>query len=185
MAYLNNDFFIIFSIVLWLAIFIYWVVRSKNQGVLNEITGLVKLLFSGLVLFVPILFPLDFLVYKKFPVTDITGACFTIFGFIVCIVSREYLASNWSGKVKIQEKHNLIKDGPYKIIRHPIYTGVLVMMLGSGIIIGNILDFVWVLFCFFGLYRKSKQEEKLLINEFGQLYEQYKKETKMMIPYLL
>jgi protein-S-isoprenylcysteine O-methyltransferase Ste14 len=77
------------------------------------------------------------------------------------------------------------KNGPYKIIRHPIYSGVLVMMLGSSIIVRNLFCFIWVLFCIFGLYRKSKQEEKLLEKEFGEIFNEYKKDTKMIIPYIL
>jgi len=85
----------------------------------------------------------------------------------------------------IQKEHTLIERGPYKIIRHPIYSGILVMMLGSSIIIGNLFGFIWTAFCFIGLHRKSKQEEKLLENEFGEMYEEYKKKTKMIVPYVL
>jgi protein-S-isoprenylcysteine O-methyltransferase Ste14 len=116
---------------------------------------------------------------------QIIGLSITLFGFVVSVAGREYLSSNWSGKVIIQEKHELIKKGPYKIIRHPIYAGVLVMMIGSSMITGNIFCFIWVIFCFFGLFRKSKQEEELLIKKFGETYKQYIKETKMMIPYIL
>jgi protein-S-isoprenylcysteine O-methyltransferase Ste14 len=147
--------------------------------------GLTKLFFSGLILHVPTFFSFSFLSYKPSFTFKIIGISIILLGFIVSILGREYLSSNWSGKVIIQEKHELIKKGPYKIIRHPIYSGVLVMMIGSSIIIGSIIGFIWLPLCFFGLLRKSKQEEELLINEFGETYEQYKKETKMIIPYLL
>ena len=179
------NFFVFSSMILWLVLFVYWIFRSKSKGILNEIAGLVKLIFSGLVLYVPVFLPLEYFSYKQFTIVGITGLIITLFGFTVCIISREYLSKNWSGKVTIQEKHTLVKNGPYGIIRHPIYAGVLVMMSGSGIITGNLFGFVWVLFCFFGLFRKSKQEEKLLEKEFGEIYEEYKKETKMMIPYIL
>ena len=182
---LNINIFVISAIVLWFAIFVYWVIKSKNRGVVNEITGLVKLLFSGLILFLPAFFIVNFLSFKSLIITNIAGLTFVVFGFVICILAREYLASNWSGKVTIQQKHSLIKNGPYKRIRHPIYSGVLLMMLGTGIITGNFLNFVWIIFCFFGLYRKSIQEEKLLRKEFSDEYENYQEQTKMLIPYIL
>ena len=179
------NIFVIFSIVLWLSIFIYWVIKSRDKGILNEIVGLAKLVFSGLILHIPMFLPFKYFTYKKYLVIQIFGLVFIAFGLFICILARQCLSENWSGKVIIQNGHTLIKNGPYKIIRHPIYTGVLVMMLGSSIIVGNIFGFIWVLFCFMGLYRKSKQEEHLLENEFGKDYEEYKKETKMIIPNIL
>ena len=181
----NNGVYILLSIFLWFAIFAYWIIRSKAKGILNEIVGLSKLIFSGLILYVPAFLSINHFNYKQFLVTNIIGLIITIFGFVVCVLAREYLSHNWSGKVTIQEKNTLIQSGPYKIIRHPIYSGVLVMMLGSSVIIGNVFDFVWVLFCLFGLLRKSKQEETLLKNEFGEAYIEYSKQTKMIIPYIL
>jgi protein-S-isoprenylcysteine O-methyltransferase Ste14 len=181
----NINIFGIISLTFWFVIFIYWIIRSKNRGILNEIVGLIKLICSGLVLFIPAFISFAFFSYKHFLTVQIIGLSITLFGFIICIMASEFLALNWSGKIAIQEKHKLIKNGPYKKIRHPIYSGVLIMMLGSSIIIGNLFDFIWIFFCFFGLYRKSKQEEKLLTKEFGEEYEQYKKESKMLIPYIL
>jgi protein-S-isoprenylcysteine O-methyltransferase Ste14 len=185
MVFTNINILTILSIIIWFLIFLYWIVRSKNRGILNEILGLIKLLFSGLILHVPTFFSFNFLAYNPSFKFQIIGLSVILFGLVVSILGREFLSSNWSGKVIIQEKHELIKKGPYKIIRHPIYSGGLIMMIGSSTIIGNILCFIWVLFCLFGLFKKSKQEEELLINKFGETYKQYKKETKMMIPYIL
>ena len=181
----NIGMFTLLSLVLWLVIFIYWVIRSRDRGILNEIAGLLKLFLSGSILHIPAFFGIHFLSYTL-PRPVMIAALFLLFcGFAFCIAAREYLAFNWSGKVAIQENHKLVKGGPYKIVRHPVYLGVLVMMTGTSIIIGNIFGFVWVLFCFFGLFRKSKQEEELLVKEFEGAYEQYKKETKMIIPFVL
>ena len=181
----NLNIFAALSIFLWLSIFIFWIAKSRNRGLMNEIAGLAKLFFSGLVLHVPAFLPFRQFSYKPFFAVQITGLLTAIFGYIVCILARQYLSENWSGKVMIQKEHTLIERGPYKIIRHPIYSGILVMMLGSSIIIGNLFGFIWTAFCFIGLHRKSKQEEKLLENEFGEMYEEYKKKTKMIVPYVL
>jgi len=170
---------------MWIVVFIYWVIKSRNQGVLNEIAGLAKLLFSGLVVYIPVIFHFQVSSRLSSSTAQIIGLIVTGLGCFICILAREYLASSWSGKVVTQENHVLIKTGPYKFVRHPIYSGVLVMMLGTSFIVGNFMSFYWVLLCFFGLFQKSKAEEKLLAEKFGESYEQYKKETKMLIPYLL
>jgi len=170
---------------MWIGVFIYWVIKSRNQGVLNEIVGLAKLLFSGLIVYIPAIFRFQVSSLLSSLTVQIFGLIVTGSGCFICILAREYLASNWSGKVVTQENHALIKIGPYKFVRHPIYSGVLVMMLGASFIIGNFMSFYWVLLCFLGLFQKSKAEEKLLTEKFGESYEQYKKETKMLIPYLI
>ncbi|MCL2832566.1 MAG: isoprenylcysteine carboxylmethyltransferase family protein [Treponema sp.] len=177
--------FIVISILLWIAVFVYWLIRSQKQGIMNEIAGLIKLALSGLIIFIPVIFLSVLYLYKPLFLLNIIGTGIVAFGFILCIVSREYLAQNWSGKVVIQAEHTLVQNGPYKILRHPIYSGVLIMMLGSSLLAGNLLGFVWFVFSFFGLYRKSKQEEELLITKFGDSYEQYKKSTSMIIPKIL
>ena len=181
----NKSIFVTSSLALWFLIFLYWIIRSKEKGILNEIAGLAKLIVSGLVLYIPVFLQLKIFTFGNNLIVNIFGLVISIFGLLVCIIAREYLSKNWSGKVTVQEGHNLIKNGPYKIIRHPIYSGILIMMFGSGIIAGFLFGFLWVLFCFFGLYRKSRQEEILLENKFGSEYEDYKKETKMMIPKIL
>ena len=181
----NNAMFVLISLALWLAIFIYWVIRSRDRGILNEIAGLLKLFLSGFILHIPAFFGIHLLSYST-PLPAMIAGLFLLFsGFVFCTAAREYLAHNWSGKVALQENHKLINSGPYKIVRHPVYSGVLAMMAGTGIIIGNAFGFLWILFCFCGLFRKSRQEEELLEKEFGEAYGQYKKETKMIIPCVL
>jgi hypothetical protein len=85
---LNVDIFAIVSIAIWLVIFIYWIIRSKDRGVLNELAGLIKLIFSGLILFVPVFLPFTFLVYKPLMVIKIVGLGIVAFGFAVCIVNQ-------------------------------------------------------------------------------------------------
>lgn len=179
-------FFITFSIGFWIILFFYWIIEAtRTRGIKNEIVGLSKLLISGLVLYIPLLLPNQMLIYQPNFIIRAIGLLISISGYNLCYWSRKELAQNWSGKVAIQENHQLIKSGPYKIIRHPIYSGVLVLMLGTSIIIGSWLAFIWTFFCFFGLYRKGKQEEELLMKEFGEAYNQYRKETKMLIPFVL
>jgi protein-S-isoprenylcysteine O-methyltransferase Ste14 len=176
---------IIFSLIFWLILTVYWVIRSKNRGIFNEIVGTIKLIMSGVILYVSLLFDTQFLSYTPTLIVQILSLVTLALGLIFCIISRECLASNWSAKIVIQDKHTLVQQGPYKIVRHPIYFGVLVMMLGTSMLIGFLIGFVWVLFCFWGLFLKARKEEELLLKKFGEKYLHYQKMTKMIIPFML
>ena len=85
----------------------------------------------------------------------------------------------------IQQEHHLAIEGPYRVIRHPIYSGVLFAMMGVFLVLGYIFSFIFLAFSVFGLVRKSQQEEVLLSDQFPDQYDQYRQRTKMLIPYVL
>ncbi len=72
------------------------------------------------------------------------------------------LGRNWSSRVTLKVGHELIQRGPYHVVRHPIYTGLLTMVLGSAILLGYIGAFVGMLVFFAGLWIKLRQEEALM-----------------------
>ena len=117
--------------------------------------------------------------------TVIIGFIITLLGLVFAIWSRIKLGKHWSGEVKILPNQKLIRDGPYKIVRHPIYTGMIIGMLGTAIILVDIIGGVLFITSIFALTKKSREEEKLLLEHFSLQYEQYKKDVKMLIPFLL
>jgi protein-S-isoprenylcysteine O-methyltransferase Ste14 len=115
---------------------------------------------------------------------NLIGIVILISGLIFTIQARIQLGQNWSGRVTIKVDHQLIQSGPYKIVRHPIYTGILFGFIGSVIVIGklgSLLGFVPILA---DLIVKISKEEKFLLEEFGSNYIQYKKTVKALIPFI-
>jgi len=84
----------------------------------------------------------------------------------------------------LQKAHQLVQEGPYGLVRHPIYLGGLLAMLGSCLVLGQIFGFAYFALSIFGFTRKSKQEEALLAQQFPNEYSQYKQRVKMLFPYL-
>lgn len=115
----------------------------------------------------------------------ITGLLLAIIGAIIACTSRSALGKNWSLSIQQKEDHQLIKGGIYKFVRHPIYTGILLLFIGNAIIVGDYRAIIAVLIVFGSLWLKLKKEEKLLTEIFGTKYIAYKKQTKALIPYLL
>lgn len=106
----------------------------------------------------------------------------TILGLLFAIWARLILGSNWSGSVTIKTDHQLIRRGPYRRIRHPIYTGMLAALLGTAVtqrFLGGLLGFLVVLG---SLYFKARREESFLSEEFGEAFVEHRRHTGMFLP---
>jgi protein-S-isoprenylcysteine O-methyltransferase Ste14 len=108
----------------------------------------------------------------------------TILGLLFTVWARFALGSNWSGAVTIKADHQLIRRGPYRFIRHPIYTGMLAALLATVVtqrLVTGLLGFAIV---FFALWRKAKREESFLSQEFGPAFDEHRQHTGMFLPRL-
>jgi protein-S-isoprenylcysteine O-methyltransferase Ste14 len=113
------------------------------------------------------------------------GAALTAAGQGFSIWARVHLGKYWSGTVALKEGHKIVSSGPYAVVRHPIYTGLLSAALGSALAAGTKEAMLGILILFPSYALKWRREEKLMLGEFGAEYEAYRKRTKAIIPYLL
>ena len=118
------------------------------------------------------------------PVTAYGGLALTIAGVGFAIWARLILGGNWSGTVTIKEGHTLEKHGPYAIVRHPIYSGLLLAVLGTAIAFREIRGLIAVALAFAMLLMKARMEERFMMEEFGSVYRQYIRQVKALIPFL-
>jgi protein-S-isoprenylcysteine O-methyltransferase Ste14 len=115
----------------------------------------------------------------------ISGLLVVILGICFAVWARVHLGSNWSSRPAIRENHTITRTGPYAVVRHPIYTGILTGMLGTAIATGALLVFLVLLVIFVLFLIKIRMEEQFLLEEFGAEYERYRLEVKALIPYVL
>jgi len=115
----------------------------------------------------------------------IGGLIVVILGICFAVWARVHLGSNWSSRPAIRENHTITRTGPYAIVRHPIYTGILTGMLGTAIATGALLVFLVLLVMLVLFLIKIRMEEQFLAEEFGGDYERYRLEVKALIPYVL
>lgn len=116
------------------------------------------------------------------PVFAATGLALTIAGLAFSIWARVILGRNWSATVTLKENHELVRRGPYRFVRHPIYTGALAAMLGTAIVFGGWPGFAGFGIALFAWKLKSLTEERFLVEEFGESYVRYRREVKALIP---
>jgi protein-S-isoprenylcysteine O-methyltransferase Ste14 len=108
-----------------------------------------------------------------------------VLGLGFSVWARVVLAGNWSGWVTVKEGHELIQSGPYGHIRHPIYTGVLVAILGSGLAAGQMRGLAAFAIAFIAFWLKSRTEERVMQREFGERYAAYRAASWALIPFIL
>lgn len=105
-------------------------------------------------------------------------------GLTICVWARHTIAGNWSSNVTFKENHELIQKGPYRYVRHPIYTGVLLMLASLAPILGTLNAYLAILVFFAVYWYKLRQEEILLTQHFPKEYPEYQSRVKALIPFI-
>ncbi len=112
------------------------------------------------------------------------GAAITVVGIAIAIWSRFYLGGNWSANVTVKQDHTLIRSGPYSVVRHPIYSGFLLAVLGTAVYVGVLRGIFAFALILLGWKIKMWREEKFMQEEFGQQYIDYRHAVKGLIPFI-
>ena len=111
------------------------------------------------------------------------GAVLCALGVAFAIWARVYLGKNWGMPMTLKAEPELVSNGPYGFVRHPIYTGIITAMAGSVLVVGtNWLVVVVILGPYF--LCSAATEEALMAKEFPGQYPDYKRRTKMFIPFI-
>jgi protein-S-isoprenylcysteine O-methyltransferase Ste14 len=116
------------------------------------------------------------------PTVEWAGVLLTAAGVAVAFWARWHLGANWSGVVTLKEGHELIRTGPYRNIRHPIYTGILLALLGTVVATGEVRGLLAVAIAWLSFYWKARREESFLSQEFGEMFAAHAKRTGMFLP---
>jgi protein-S-isoprenylcysteine O-methyltransferase Ste14 len=115
----------------------------------------------------------------------LAGLVLTVAGLLFSVWARFVLGRNWSGTVTIKQNHELIQRGPYQIVRHPIYTGILMALLGTAFIYGITRCFVGIPIVALGFWLKLQIEEQFMLQQFGAQYADYRQQVRALIPFVL
>lgn len=112
------------------------------------------------------------------------GVTMVLSGVIIRFVAIATLKKNFSSRLRIRDDHALIKTGIYRWIRHPAYLGLILVFLGIPVIESSVLGFLVMLLIVPLLIHRISLEESMLIERFGAEYEEYRKNSKKLIPFL-
>ncbi|HVA13323.1 MAG TPA: isoprenylcysteine carboxylmethyltransferase family protein [Stellaceae bacterium] len=174
----------------WIAWLAYWLSAARGAKAtqwresMGEQWAHGSLALAGTILLAaPRLLPLP----RFLPVgvaLPLLGAAVTAVGLELAIAARRQLAGNWSASVEIKENHALIRTGPYRYVRHPIYSGLLLAAFGTALALGRWQSLLGWALLLASLLLKSRREEARLRQTFPD-YARYAQETAALIPFLL
>lgn len=178
----------------WMAWIVYWWISARNvkltirhESVGSRLAHIIPLVVAGWLIAAPKL-PGDALSSRLLPATLIVyliGTAITAAGLGFSVWARVHLGRNWSGTVTLKEGHELVRSGPYRFVRHPIYTGLLVAFAGSAFARGEWRGVLAFAIAFAALWRKLRLEERWLEETFGEAYARYRTEVAALIPFVL
>ena len=178
----------------WGAFFLVWVLAALftkrtvyHESGARRLRYIIPVLFGWFLVFrghrLPPLFNLDII-----PQTDailVAAAILCLCGLGFCLWARAVLGRNWSGTVTLKENHELIVRGPYRLVRHPIYTGLLAMLIATAIQQGHIAGMIGLILVFVSFWIKLNDEEEVMRKQFPDQYAAYRERVKRIIPFIL
>lgn len=180
---------------LWLAIVVYWVLSAskvkataREEPIGSRAAHLVPMTVAILLLIAPRSLPWGVLGERMFsggPATHWIGAAVVAAGLAFAAWARAHLGKNWSGTVTLKSDHELIRSGPYRFVRHPIYSGGLLAMAGTVVARGEWRGLLAVLIMFATLWWKLQREERWMGEAFGEDYSKYQAEVYALIPFVI
>ena len=130
-------------------------------------------------------YPLNLRIIPHVAPTAWAAAVLCIIGLVFACWARLTLGRNWSGLVTLKEGHELVERGPYRFVRHPIYTGILTMFFATALALGHLAGFAATLLMFASFWIKLRDEETLMLRQFPDRYAAYRQRAKRIIPFVL
>jgi protein-S-isoprenylcysteine O-methyltransferase len=174
---------------LWIVLMTVWAVGAlqaspaiRRQPIRSRLAYVLLLVAASLLMWRR---PFGLLGSRFVPHTEFVGwigVGVAVVGIAVAIAARVFLGRNWSGVVTVKKDHELIRRGPYAVVRHPIYSGILLGLLGTAIVVGEARALIGVALFAVGFRVKSLTEEQFMEEQFGGEYRDYKSRVKALIP---
>jgi protein-S-isoprenylcysteine O-methyltransferase Ste14 len=177
-------------LLLWLAWIFYWLISSRDvkKTVRRESWQQRLVYLLPTVFIVPLFFWNALGVISTHCITDHplamywTGTAILAAGLLFSVWARRTLGRNWSGMVTVKQDHELVQTGPYRFVRHPIYSGLLLAFTGSAISWNRWFGFYVLAVVFVAVWLKLRREEEFMRETFGEKYADYCARTKRLVP---
>ncbi len=179
----------------WIVFLVYWFISSffakksvtKRNFRWKWIVAIILfaiIINSGVRLFSISFSPIFSQLFFPSYTVEFIGSFFAVVGVIGAVWARTTLGRNWSGYVTYKKDHELVTNGPYRWVRHPIYSSLLLMLIGT-FIYDPTLVVIIIFPVYFGIFFwRIRKEEEIMINLFGNKYRNYMKRTKRLIPFV-
>jgi protein-S-isoprenylcysteine O-methyltransferase Ste14 len=181
---------LIFIVAFWVVFYAYWIFSAfgakRNARYGSWGFGLRIVIWLAFILLLQNTSVREFVISERLTTLDPTlqwlGVVICACGLAFAIWARVYLGRNWGMPMSLKQDAELVTTGPYQYVRHPIYTGMILGMIGTALVVPWWI--VPLVFSFVYFMYSAKTEEKIMLNEFPNQYPDYMKRTKMLIPFI-
>ena len=179
----------------WIIFWLYWIVsaagsKKSTASHIKQFVG-IRLVLIGLATLLTLLFhrlPASFTNHYLATTNNTAvlalGLILFLLGLFLAVWARIHLGKNWGMPMTQKQNPELVTSGPYRYIRHPIYSGILLMVFGSFLDVNVYWLLVFILAAVFFIY-SAVAEERLMMQQFPKTYLPYKARTKMLVPFIL
>jgi protein-S-isoprenylcysteine O-methyltransferase Ste14 len=176
----------------WIGWLVYWVVMAFKAKRTVERGGFLAYRVVALAVFVVIAAAGRLLhvsaqdrLWPHTPPVAVAAGCMVAAGVAFSVWARVALGRNWSAEVTFKEDHELVRAGPYALVRHPIYTGLLLMALGTATNYGRAIGFALLATGCAAVWWKVHLEERIMDAHFPADYADYRSRVHAIIPFVL
>ncbi|HWO01354.1 MAG TPA: isoprenylcysteine carboxylmethyltransferase family protein [Blastocatellia bacterium] len=179
------------SAVLWILFIGYWSAVAGNAAATKTSESVAsrqlhQLLMYGALVLAFVRVPV--LGRRWLPTSSwiiVIGLAVQVISALLAVWARRHLGRNWSGAITAKVDHQLIRTGPYRLVRHPIYSGMIGMFLGTALVSGELHGLLAVVIIAMAYWRKTRLEERHLSAVFGTAYDDYRRKSYALIPGVL
>lgn len=179
------------ALLLWIGFSVYWGRAARNRAPDKSSESKASTVFHQIVLnaallllFLPVPGLTGWFLPQQLHYLVALGAIIQAAFIFLAVWARRRLGRNWSGAVRIGENHELVRTGPYRLLRHPIYTAMLGMFVGTAISSSQYHALLGLVILIFAYLRKTRLEEQILQQTFGAEYEAYRRGTWALVPFV-
>lgn len=169
----------------WIVFWLYWLVEAF--GAKRGTGGRRRLPLCGVTLLAVVLLLRVFhggSLAVNSTILGAIGAVLFVSGLALAVWARVYLGQNWGMPMTEKAEPELVTSGPYRFVRHPIYSGLLLALVGTSLV-NNLIGLIIAAVVGVYFYYAAKTEEKNLTAAFPKAYPAYRTATKMLIPFVL
>ena len=191
-----GTFYQYFFYGIWFLVVAFWVARARDvkvtarrQARLPRVMNL-TLIYGAAVLLAGPFVSVAWLSERVIPATlwreyCAVGAGLTLLGVLLMIWARIHLGRNWSSVAAVKVDHEMVTDGPYRWMRHPIYSGLLLAFIGTALATGQWRGVLAVALVFVAFLQRIVIEDRFMREEFGAVYEFYAQRVRALVPWVI
>jgi len=177
---------------LWLCWIAYWAIAARGvkrtarrESLRSRLSHQLPLLGGAVLMAVPVGGVLDARFVPATPLWQWLAVALLALGLGFTVYARIWLAGNWSSEVTLKQGHELIRNGPYALVRHPIYSGLLLALFASALAVGRWRALAGLALFVAALLRKLTIEERFMADRFGAAYARYREDVAALVPFLI